>query len=494
MFERAVTLRARASRSAIAYVSDNFVVTYGQMANDIARAALWLNRQGILEGDRVLLQMSSVYRQWILFFALEELGAVSMATGAGSGIRSRTLKTAGATTFITDIPPAEPMEPSGLVLDSGWLKRIRKLRPLPLPSRKRSSDDPICIVVSSGTTGIPKKVLFTRALLDARILTPQTADLIHASARVVLQLPHHSIGALSTALKTWFMGATLCIAGPNLSIADFLLKYDPTLIVGAPAHYAQFLAALPADFKPKRAIHTTVGGGALTSALGAAVRRVFLGGTTMIYGSTETGYMTRGDDLLGDDERAVGFAWPWMEIEIRGPEATVLPAGEIGEVWVRGSHVFNGYLEDAQAESSGFRDGWFHPGDLGSIRADGMVLIHGRTDDLMNFRGAKYLPSSIEAKVRKLGLTEDVAAFKALDPDSSEPALWLSCVAAETFDPSVLADVVPRTGAFFLAFVDALPRNAMGKVERVVLTELAEAGTLPAVRFAHPRAGSSRPA
>lgn len=492
MFETVISGPAGGREDRVAYVNGAFSVTYRGMAEDIARCALWLRSQKIAEGDRVALHVGSQYRHWILFFAVEALGAISVPAWTGRALNNETLGFLGASFYATSLAPTEALNVRGAVLDRGWFRRLRTLRPAKLPARKRSGDDPVCVVISSGTTGIPKKVLFTRRQLDRRVFTPETADLIHASSRVLVELPIISIGALSMGLSTWAVGGVVCMKDPDLSWENMLLQYDPTLITAAPSHYAQMLATLPPGFKPRRPIHAAIGGGQLHPDLGAAVVRTLLGGSTMIYGSTEMGYATRGDDLVGDDERAVGFPWAWTELEIRDPDGRRADPGTIGEVWVRGEHVVGGYLEDTASGSSGFKDGWFHPGDLGSLREDGMLLIHGRTDDLINLRGAKMLPSDIEANVRRRVSVQDVAVFLAFAPGSRDPLLWIACVAEPRFAPDALARAIPKDGDFMLAFLDAIPRNAMGKIERAVLRERAENGTLEAIRVPHPDRGRTR--
>lgn len=479
MFETIVEAQSRIARQRSAIIEGSQIFTYGQMASDIPHCAQWLKREGFGAGDRVVIHQLSGYRHWLVFFALEAIGAVSVASPWPGLNDQGALSFLNATRFVTSVPQAASVGLPGAVLDRGWLVRLRKIRLAPLPARKRKADDPVCIVVSSGTTGLPKKVLFTREMLDRRIFTQETKDLVDASFRILVELPIASIGGLTMALNTLAVGATLCVSTLEMSWEDRLTRFEPALIAGAPAHYGQIMAALPIDYVPRNPIHAAVGGGSLPPALARQVRSRLRGGVTMIYGSTEMGYVTRGDDLAEDDDRTVGRAWPWAEVVIRRTDGTHAAPDEIGDVWVRGPHVVDRYLEDDRPLDSGFSDGWFHPGDLGSLTPDATLLIHGRTDDVINYRGRKMLPSTVENAIRRSALTEDVAVFMATHPEAGEALVWIVCVAREGFDISALAPVMPRGVGFALSFIDAIPRNAMGKIERAALRARAERGDLP---------------
>lgn len=479
MFERIIADHARSRRAGPAYADIVSTFTYGQMADDIARCTAWLKTRSIMPGARVALHVPSAYRHWVLFFALEACSAVSVAASTLKPLTSSHLSFLKADFYIAEQPPAAGLGIPGEVLDRGWLTRVRKFRHLPPRPLRRSDDDPVCIVLSSGTTGTPKKVLLTRGMIDARVIHGRSAELITATSRVLMALPNDSIGGLMTMLSAWAVGGTVCIHLSEVPAERALQTLRPTMVAGAPSHFAKLLAALPDDFSSDRPIDAATGGGALPAPIAATIRRKLGGRIKLSYASTEMGFVARSDLAVAQEhEGAVGFVLPGVEVSIRDDEGSPLPHGEVGEVWVRSSHVVRGYIEDPDQTALSFRDGWFHPGDLGTVRADGLLALYGRTDDLMNYRGRKMLPSRIESAVLDLGVVDDVAVFMACASGFIEPQLWVVCVAALPFEPSVLASAIPENVPHAIARIDVIPRNVMGKIERGSLRAQVEAGTL----------------
>jgi acyl-CoA synthetase (AMP-forming)/AMP-acid ligase II len=483
MFHRRIAEAAARRPRALAYMDGKMKVTYVEMAQDIARCTAWMKTRGVKAGDRVVLHVESTYRHWLLFFAVEALGGIAAPAWTGQPLQQRTLTFLKADAFFSSLEPAGEVTVEGDVLGRGWLERLRKFRALPLPKRDRSGDDPICIILSSGTTGMPKKVLFTRDMVDRRTADVMGDDLINAESRVLSLVPIISIGGLVSGLNVWGTGGTLCVKQSDMTFPEALARMQPTMIGGAPGHFTQLLAELPADFTPRQPIDVGTGGAALPKAVATALRARLRGKITVAYGSTEMGVLTRGDNLE-EDPSAVGYLLPWVEVEIRDADGTPLPRGEIGEVWVRGAEVVPDYLEDPDQTDRSFRDGWYHPGDLGALRADGMLTISGRTDELLNVGGMKALPSLIEAAILKLGVVRDAAVFMARAPGGEDRVLWVACVADRAFDPQALRPAIHGRAPFVVTVVDALPRNLMAKVERSTLRARAEAGELPATEAA----------
>lgn len=149
-------------------------------------------------------------------------------------------------------------------------------------------------------------------------------------------------------------------------------------------------------------------------------------------------------------------------------------SGNIGRIRMRGSDVVTAYL-GANPEPNGcFRDGWFYSGDLGRLRADGMLCVDGREDEVMNFGGEKFLPKTLEEPVRAVPGVADVAAF-ALEDDSSIAQPWLAIVRDGDIADGAIGGALPMPGLppVHIAWIDSLPLSPLGKVRREVLREAA---------------------
>ena len=136
-----------------------------------------------------------------------------------------------------------------------------------------------------------------------------------------------------------------------------------------------------------------------------------------------------------------------------------------------------GYVDDSEETAKYFRDGWFRTTDLARMREDGLLFVEGRADELMNLGGHKVLPGTIDAALAACPGVKEAAAF----PFASKGGIdrcGIAVVAGEGFDEEIVrraaaSELMPiqRTEVML---VDSLPRNMMGKVERLKLREMME--------------------
>jgi malonyl-CoA/methylmalonyl-CoA synthetase len=182
-----------------------------------------------------------------------------------------------------------------------------------------------------------------------------------------------------------------------------------------------------------------------------------------------------GDRIAG----TVGFPLPGVSLRVVDPETGErLPDGEIGMIEVKGPNVFKGYWRMPEKTASEFRaDGFFITGDLGTIDTRGYVSIVGRGKDLIISGGLNVYPKEIETEIDALPGVEESAVFGLPHPDFGEAvnaAVVLKPGAALT-EAQVIAALRDRLARFKLpkrvVFVEALPRNAMGKVQKAQLRE-----------------------
>jgi malonyl-CoA/methylmalonyl-CoA synthetase len=195
------------------------------------------------------------------------------------------------------------------------------------------------------------------------------------------------------------------------------------------------------------------------------------------YGMTETNMNTsnpyEGDRVPG----AVGFPLPGISVRITHPEsAAVLPQGEIGMIEVKGPNVFKGYWNMPEKTAAEFRsDGFFITGDLGKIDSRGYVSIVGRDKDLVITGGFNVYPIEVETEIDALPGVIESAVVGVPHPDFGEgvTALIVARKGAEIGERQVIAALEARLAKFKLPkrvfFVDELPRNAMGKVQKAAI-------------------------
>jgi acyl-CoA synthetase (AMP-forming)/AMP-acid ligase II len=201
---------------------------------------------------------------------------------------------------------------------------------------------------------------------------------------------------------------------------------------------------------------------------------------TQLYGQGEapmtiTG-LTRDAHML-DDPRFLGsVGWPRSGVEVRiaGPDGTALPFGEIGEILCRGAVVMRGYWRDAPASAAALEGGWLRTGDLGRMDADGLVTLAGRSKDLIISGGSNIYPREIEEVLLTHSDVVEVSVFGVPDPDWGEIVVAFVVAAPggtadpETLDALCLARLARFKRPKSYHFVEALPKNAYGKVLKPV--------------------------
>jgi acyl-coenzyme A synthetase/AMP-(fatty) acid ligase len=191
------------------------------------------------------------------------------------------------------------------------------------------------------------------------------------------------------------------------------------------------------------------------------------------FGRISTTYLGDSDDAL----ESVGAPVPWVELEIVDAEGNALPADAIGELRVRSECMSHEYHGDAVATARHFRNGWFYPGDLASLTSDGTVRVHGRADDMMILNSIKIFPAEIERVLEEHPGVKAAAAFAR--PSRAHGDIPLAAVelhpSAGIANEELLARARERLGVRAprrIIVVDALPRNAAGKILKHELIDL----------------------
>jgi acyl-coenzyme A synthetase/AMP-(fatty) acid ligase len=162
-------------------------------------------------------------------------------------------------------------------------------------------------------------------------------------------------------------------------------------------------------------------------------------------------------------------------VEVVDDDHQQVPYGVLGRIRARGAGFIDCYLDDDAANAAYFRDGWFYPGDIGTITVDGHVRVEGRVDDVMNFGGAKFMPHVIEGAAMACAGVKDAAVF-VLPDDSGFPAPWLAIVRGENLNEADIARalVIPGLPPVHVVWTDAIPRTPTGKVLRDTLEAAAQ--------------------
>jgi malonyl-CoA/methylmalonyl-CoA synthetase len=335
---------------------------------------------------------------------------------------------------------------------------------------------------TSGTTGVAKGALLLHSNLLANIRAVTSAWRWTGHDRLLLVLPlFHAHGLMVGMHGTLFTGGSVVLR-QKFDASDVLntLKQDNniTLFFGVPTMYIRLLAEAERSGAPERALRLYVSGSApLSAQVFADFERVFGQPILERYGMTET-IMNLTNPYEGERRAGtVGGPFPNQEarvvdVQTRQP----LPPGEIGEIEVRGPHVFAGYWQRPEATAEAFtRDGWFKTGDLGWCSADGYYTITGRARELIISGGYNIYPREIEDVLALHPAVAEVAVFGQPDPEMGEKVVAaIVRKSGQSVDPSEIISFCRERLASYkkpreVVFVDVLPRNALGKVQKHLL-------------------------
>ncbi len=428
--------------------------------------------------SRVLISVDNIYLHWLLILALGRLGHVTSSVDpAKFELMQGVLQ---PTVVVSDRAVGGPLGESAIRVSSEWLKET-------LSSASAEAieppglDTPARLFTSSGTTGRPKKLMLTHRQIMARWRGGTPMWPLPMFERLLCQIGVDTWGGYSMVTRTWAIGGAVCLFNATPAA---LLARGVTGLLTSPRQLQLLLERTPPDFSPIPDL-TIVCGGSRVSPTLAMAARMRLGARGIIaYGSTEAGMIAcMPFPLIETDASLTGIVAPGVEIEAIDAEGLPVPPGVEGEIRVRTLDMAPGYFEDPEATARHFRDGWFHPGDVGSISAAGEVRILGRVDDLVNAGGVKIAPEVIEEVLLSLPSVRDAGVFSLEDP-TGKVGLWAAIVDNGAFDAQVASQMVKQklaSGSAPIRFmsVSNVPRNSMGKVERLRLRAQAAALAAP---------------
>jgi long-chain acyl-CoA synthetase len=469
---------AREKPSAAAIVDRTRVIDFRGLDGAAWRTATLLAADGLRPGDRVGISLpdNSVF-SLILAYALARLGAawMLMPTTDPPAFRLALAQRFGLAAVIGE--------------DTARLDGVRSIPPRAdwlVPGEPGScaagGDAPFRIGLSSGTTGRPKAVVRTHRDQIRQWQAGRRRITGPAGRFLTLTSLQLNFG-LGYALQALDGGGSVHLVPLPIRFAEVCAaidREDITHLAVTPTLARDMLSQLDGD-KPRfpglrNLVLSTM---AAPEALRREIRRRITPNLVICYATNESGYVTSADAATQIAfPETVGRPVDDVEVAIVNEHGRPLPPGQVGLVRVRGPALPAGYIDDPAATAAAFRDGWYHPGDLGFLSADGALFLASRADDVINYDGTKIYPAEIEAALLAHGAVAEAAAFPlAVDGYRQLPAAAVILRAPATaaallaFCRETLGPHAPR---IIHAFPD-LPRTATGKVlKRELAQRLAE--------------------
>ncbi len=470
MFEHIISFQARYRPDAIAISTPVGSASFAALEADVNRMARRLAPVAP-RGARVAVQVTGSGLHWVVLLALARLGCVSASLPpVGERPEAELLAILRPDVLLTE-RASDIAGMASLRLTPEWVGETFQSSAEPVETHSFAPDDPVRIVLSSGTTGSPKKMLLTRRMVDARIRTGGLSQMGHRRVHSAVGLDTET--GFRTPLVAWAAGCAALYPQVGYRWAEFLRGSRPQVLVMVPAQLDALLAGLPADFAPQPGLGVILISGSPSPALFAKARARLTPDVFVVYGSTEAGLAAQASPgLLAADGGLTGIVSPSAEVQVVDESGGPLPWGAPGRVRVRSEEMVTGYLDDPELTARHFQDGWFYPGDLGALSATGRLTLHGRETEVLELGGARIAPGVIEAALLACPGVEDAAAFSvsAGDGGVQQACAAIRCAAGRELD-GVRAELRRALPQFDVRLIvlESIPRTDRGKVDREAL-------------------------
>ncbi len=473
---------------------DGKTLCYGQLDRDTARLADTLRRLGVCPGDRVVVQVDKSTEAVVLYLACLRSGAVYVP-----------LNTAYTATeldyFIGDAHPhilvcrPDTLEPLrdvaarhnvahvlslGTAADGTLIDAMAETSDGEGTITPRDDDDIAAILYTSGTTGRSKGAMLSHGNLSSNALTLHRLWGFVPDDVLLHALPIYHVHGLFVALHCALLNASTVWFLPRFEVSQVMaLIPESTVMMGVPTFYVRLLDSDGFNAGLCRDMRLFVAGSAplLSETFSEFESRT---GHRILerYGMTEAGMITSnpydGERLAG----TVGFPLPETSARVCDADGSEVERGEPGTLEITGPNVFKGYWQNPEKTQAEFRgDGYFITGDVATMAVDGRIAIVGRAKDLIISGGFNVYPKEIELEIDAMDGVAESAVIGLAHRDFGEAvtAIVVRQTNANVDEAGVKKTLGERLAKFKqpkrVFFVDALPRNTMGKVQKNALRE-----------------------
>ncbi len=472
---------------------DGVLFTYGELDRTVARTVIALFEAGLQPGDRVAAQVHKSVASLFVYLACLRAGLVYLPLNtayqsseldyflrdAEPGLILVEPENADAITALSNGSVGAPVMTLGEIEQRGLAKRVARAS-AKFDTRRCNASDLAAIIYTSGTTGRSKGAMVTHGNLvsNARSLTQVwqfSSDdvLLHA-------LPIFHVHGLFVANHCALTSGARILWNNRFNAQAVVRQLETaTVFMGVPTYYTRLLAESGLSRESCKGMRMFISGSAplLAETHSEFERRT---GHRILerYGMSEAGMIT--SNPYHGERRAgtVGLPLPGVEVRVVDEADQALAEGQKGAIQVKGENVFSGYWRMPEKTKQEFTDdGWFRTGDIGVFDADGYLSIVGRAKDLIITGGYNVYPKEIELALDELPQVAESAVIGVPHDDFGEAvtAVVVGKPGAQADEEKIIAALKSKLAGYKVPkrvyFVDALPRNAMGKVQKNLLRE-----------------------
>ena len=470
---------------------DGSLITYEELEEQSSQYANGFSDLGLQPGDRVSVQVDKSPEVIFIYLACLRSNLIfhPLNTAYKESELSFFLDDAKPSVFICQKEIYENISSLVLKKEPQFVFTLLPLEGESIQSIKRKGDHEIvdcseehtaALLYSSGTTGKPKGIMLTHGNIGSNALALKEAWNFTQEDCLLHALPIYHVHGLFVALGCVFLSGSR-VLWMNAFDADEVLKILPkcSVMMGVPTYYTRLLS------NPKLNNDTT------------ANIRVFISGSAPLledtfnefrsktdhyilerYGMTETNIICSNPIAGKRKPGTVGLPLEGQSLRIVDDSLNNLDKDEIGNIQVKGPNVFNGYWNLPEKTKEDFSsDNFFNTGDKGFIDQDGYLTIVGRSKDMIISGGLNVYPKEIESLIDDIEGVGESAVIGLKDDDLGEKVVAMvvrqdkSEITEEELITTLKQDIAGFKVPKQVIFIDELPRNAMGKVQKNVLRD-----------------------
>ncbi|MEW6275733.1 MAG: long-chain fatty acid--CoA ligase [Bacillota bacterium] len=477
-----------------AVISETETFTWQEFCRRVNQLGNALLRQGVQKGDRIAIYLPNSPEYLVTYFAAARIGAIAVPFNIMfksneivyilNNCRAKVLVAAAAEAgrYVVNVwdrlPFLEKLILVGEHAIPGALSYSDLLHsePAELAAAECNPDDVVTILYTSGTTGQPKGAMLTHGNFYANAELNACYTLhINDQDRFLTGTPFCHIFFVLTVLGPMYKGATV-VTMPRFfpdKALELISRCRVTHFAGVPTMYIFMLEAYrtaPEKYDLRSWRFAQSAGAAMPAEYIPQIEETFGVGFCECYGSTETSSTCTYGRLGHGKPGSVGLPADTWEVKIVDENNREVPAGEVGEIVVRGPGVFKGYWEMPEATAAAFTGDWFHTGDLGKKDEDGYIYIVDRKKDMLICGGYNVYPREVEEVLYTHPAVLEAAVLGVPDPIKGEipKAFIVLKPDAVTDETEIITYCKERLAAYkaprAVEFRKELPKNPTGKI------------------------------
>jgi long-chain acyl-CoA synthetase len=479
-----------------ALVTAGEVTTYGDLQLQVAALRGGLADIGIAPGDRVAIAMASNWYFVVAYYAVVGIGAIAVPVNPQSPAAELERELHSVQPRAAFVGPTAQAAFAGidrarcgistvLVPEGVTLANSRSIEDLlvasPVPVSDRQPEDLAALLFTSGTAGAPKAAKLSHGNLSSVLDSTQSipAQALHSHDVILGVLPLFHIYGLNMVL-TIAAKASACVVliqrFDPLTSLESIRNHKITVVAGVPPMYEAW-SRLPAEHAPDDSFSTVriavSGASKLDQEIENEFRERFGVHIGEGYGLTETCAAATVAAVDSPRPGTIGLPIPGVQIRLVDTSGNDVPAGDAGEIWIKGPGVFSGYWEDEEATNRALAPGgWLQTGDLAVIDDDGYLTIVDRAKDLIIVSGFNVYPAEVEEVLALHPGIEEAAVAGVAHPHTGESVKAFVVAKPDRMldEDEIIAFCAQHLARYKcpskVLLVSSIPKSVTGKVMR----------------------------